>query len=1251
MSGQREADEPAPEAKPEPELSAETRRQLPLLHASYCGNIQDIETILSTDDVDVNGTGPDGETALLVACVTHQWPTVFKLLALDADPNVGNRDGLTPLHVATLTGSLDAVRGLIGHGADVDTRLRTTITEKTLLQGDTPLHSACRAGHLAVVQILLKNGANPTVRSEDGAIPADVLKAMRFVPSALNDVSLAEIIELLLTRKIVSLVQESEGNWRADKTLRQQARLLGSFMGATESSGGHWVLSDDGGLKMELESSNWSGPGKSKGSSPYDARSPGSLSPPEFTDMAVRSRDAGEILQGQADARFNAAVAGLNQAISLAEVAFGKDTPKWQWVRRRVAYVAGKVDAVEPVPVDPPTDDSKAAYVAHLAAESVNPGAPVLYGAIRMSERHGVDLSDVIEIIERKYPHVMLQAACSVDWEYGTTELHDCCRHGNETAVEALLRNGASPSAQAFKNNAVATQGMTPLHYASMKNHLKILKLLLEYGAAPDEPTAAVGATPLCYAVFYGSRDCAAALLKLGADPSTPFDIEGGYTIPMHHAVENGDTAMAELLFKHGASTEFASRSILDLAINTGNREMVDLLLRNGIDMRSDAVCAAIISGYFEIAETLLERGGKIETEDTASVYCGAVARGKIDEIRWALAHGAKDFVRHEHALRSAVDSGKVECLALLLELGADPNRQFWQPPSSSSFSLRSNAAKEKPATEVFALSRAVKEGNREMVEMLLDYGAETTPQGWNVLIDASASGKSEIVELLLNRGANPNCEIEHIPEYIPWKSPCEVIPIYAAIANRQKENVRLLLEHGVNCQPDGWSAVAQAMECGEYDIVKLLLENGADPNITLDELPDYVDYRKPSFVCPLLMACRVGKLELARLLVDHGAIWPVLDQELDLERLPVQFHLCDQSGKALARSELQLVYRDGEDASEEFLFRSWANDNGEVKFGVPPERVLVKGRKFVALVSNGGESHRHILSRFPEKGVWRLEVGKKAVANAGSAMAGGSHVALEEFTNTIGMKFRRIPAGAFLMGTPDSKYDTEKQHFVRITRPFDIGVHEVTETQFRAVMGTEASREENAGTGDRASDRESENLPMAGVKWKDAVEFCRLLSRREGLEYRLPTEAEWEYACRAGTTTLYYCGDDSEDIVRVGNIAGKADGYARRAPIGRFEPNQFGLYDMHGNISEWCQDKFDDEFYLESPTDDPVNASDYYSSTPHVVRGGSWGQRVTFCKSSHRENERDGGMMGPNSALSRVGFRVVIDGRKSAEK
>jgi len=254
-----------------------------------------------------------------------------------------------------------------------------------------------------------------------------------------------------------------------------------------------------------------------------------------------------------------------------------------------------------------------------------------------------------------------------------------------------------------------------------------------------------------------------------------------------------------------------------------------------------------------------------------------------------------------------------------------------------------------------------------------------------------------------------------------------------------------------------------------------------------------------------------------------------------------------------------------------------------------------------------------------------------------------------KEFTNSIGMKMVLIPAGEFMMGSPDSEperfSDELPQHRVRITRPFYLGAYEVTVGQFRQFVEdtgykTDAEKHGKGGEGGNESKgrferdpkytwrnpgfAQTDDHPVVNVSWNDAVAFAAWLSRKEGKQYRLPTEAEWEYACRAGTTTRYYFGDDPEGLVEVGNVADATlkarfpnspvttiagrDGYVFTAPVGRFRPNAFGLYDMHGNVWEWCADWYEKGAYERYKRGDLTPPSGGHD---RVLRGGSWHSRA----------------------------------------
>jgi formylglycine-generating enzyme required for sulfatase activity len=213
------------------------------------------------------------------------------------------------------------------------------------------------------------------------------------------------------------------------------------------------------------------------------------------------------------------------------------------------------------------------------------------------------------------------------------------------------------------------------------------------------------------------------------------------------------------------------------------------------------------------------------------------------------------------------------------------------------------------------------------------------------------------------------------------------------------------------------------------------------------------------------------------------------------------------------------------------------------------------------------------------------------------------------------------VPGGRFLMGDP--KEVDAPPHEV-VVSSFDIDKHLVTQEEYQRVMGENPSRWKGSSN------------PVEQVRWSDAVRFCNQRSQLEGLKpaydlktwtcdfaadgYRLPTEAEWEYACRAGTTTAYFFGDDPAKLPSHAWFDKNSGGRPR--PVGQKQPNAWGLYDMSGNVWEWCNDFYDVDYYKRSPAQDPRGPE---SGRTKVVRGGAWRFSAERCRSGYRYNENPG--------------------------
>ncbi len=227
-------------------------------------------------------------------------------------------------------------------------------------------------------------------------------------------------------------------------------------------------------------------------------------------------------------------------------------------------------------------------------------------------------------------------------------------------------------------------------------------------------------------------------------------------------------------------------------------------------------------------------------------------------------------------------------------------------------------------------------------------------------------------------------------------------------------------------------------------------------------------------------------------------------------------------------------------------------------------------------------------------------------------------------FKNSIGMEFLLIPAGSFMMGATrhfeNADIDELPRHKVTITKPFYIGKYEVTQEQWVKVMGANPSR------------FKGRRRPVENVSWHDVQKFIEKLNKMEKTDkYRLPTEAEWEYAARAGEPGSYCFGDMVADLPLYAWFYHNSN--AQTHDVGLLKPNRWGLYDMHGNVWEWCQDWYSFDYYSKSPEKDPQGPE---SGVLKVERGGGWDALPDACRSAYRHG------FFPFKGNSALGFRLV---------
>jgi L-fuconolactonase len=275
--------------------------------------------------------------------------------------------------------------------------------------------------------------------------------------------------------------------------------------------------------------------------------------------------------------------------------------------------------------------------------------------------------------------------------------------------------------------------------------------------------------------------------------------------------------------------------------------------------------------------------------------------------------------------------------------------------------------------------------------------------------------------------------------------------------------------------------------------------------------------------------------------------------------------------------------------------------------------------------------------------------------------------------TNSLGMTLVRIPPGKFRMGSPDSEPGREKnenQRDVELTKAFYLGTHEVTVGQFKkfveaAKYQTEAEKDGKGSWGPDEVGKfvmdpkftwknpgfeQTDDHPVVNVSWNDAKAFCQWLSEKEKRTYRLPTEAEWEFACRAGSKTAFAHGDDSEGLATAGNVADATaratfpswtlgikpkDGHAFTAPVGQFKKNAFGLHDLHGNVWEWCEDWYDPKGYTTDTVKDPTGP---LAGSARVQRGGGWSSAPHRARSASRVGRDPSSYRG-----AYLGFRIAL--------
>jgi formylglycine-generating enzyme required for sulfatase activity len=225
---------------------------------------------------------------------------------------------------------------------------------------------------------------------------------------------------------------------------------------------------------------------------------------------------------------------------------------------------------------------------------------------------------------------------------------------------------------------------------------------------------------------------------------------------------------------------------------------------------------------------------------------------------------------------------------------------------------------------------------------------------------------------------------------------------------------------------------------------------------------------------------------------------------------------------------------------------------------------------------------------------------------------------------NSIGMEFVLVPEGSFRMGGDKKLEQAEDhenpRHIVKFSKAFYMGKYEVTQLQWSEIMNNNPSKFID------------DLRPVEHVSWNDVQVFIQKLNTKEETnKYRLPTEAEWEYSARAGSQSSYTFGSDTNILSQYAWYRNNSGG--KTHPVGQLKPNAWGLYDMHGNVHEWCQDWFDRKYYSQSPSNDPLGPS---TGLAKALRGGDWGSEDWYCRCASRS------LSSLDRRSDRLGFRLV---------
>ena len=686
------------------------------------------------------------------------------------------------------------------------------------------------------------------------------------------------------------------------------------------------------------------------------------------------------------------------------------------------------------------------------------------------------------------------------------------------------------------------------------------------------------GFTMLHRAARYSSNSAVVSvILDTGFNPNARDD--SGWT-PLHYAVHfNENHVVSSVLVEAGADPDVRNDdgdTPLHIAVfnaaygDSEDRQLVSILLDGGADpnIRDDDGDTPLHTAVFNAAY------GDSEDRQLVSILLDGGADPNIRD-------DDGDTPLHTAVFRAAYgDSENSQLVSILLDGGADPN-------------IRDDDGDTPLHTAVLRAAYGGESEHRQLVSILMDGGADPNVKnadGDPPLLHAIASGDLRLLSALLNAGADPNV-----------KNADGDPPLLHAIASGDLRLLSALLNAGADPNvknADGDPPLHRAIASGDLRLVSALLNAGADPvgksasgRYPIHSAAYYADDR--ALVTTLLRRGAGAELSAAHVAVLNG---DRLELATALEEVAGPDVTDNYGWTPLHFAALAGRWTDGPLLIIEDLLAAGADTGTRDFFGLAPLDLLSR--------YGGRASAAALLMRAGSPASSRQ--GMVADPTASAARPNVSEVFRD---CTMCPEMVVIPAGSFMMGSPDSLYiDEEKpRHRVNISANFAVGMHEVTFAQWDAcaLAGGCADHwpgDEDWGRGER---------PVVNASWDDASAYVAWLSEQMGEQYRLLSEAEWEYLARAGTDTEWYWGNNESEYCRHVNAASGADcpdGYENTAPVGSFPPNGFGLHDVLGNVWEWTADCWNDNY-----SGAPTNGGAWQSGdcSQRVRRGGSWVNRL----------------------------------------